>query len=518
MSRDRTVAVIAVVSAAVLALATGPVAADITTGEPDIKVHAPDNTVSPGSETVLELQVANDGDLGTGMQTDAVLTAKSVTAKVTDEGPFDVRTGRRSLGTIPDGSSVPAPVELVVPEDVEPGTYEIDVQVRYTYTEYVSQRSLRRDSDSVTRTVKIEVTDEPRFEITSVDADVQPGTSGTADVTIENVGSEPANAVRTTLTGGSGLTLDGGAAETFVGDLEPGDTATVDVDARLAETVGGAARPIEATFEYRTVDGLHRQAGPEVGSLTPAAEQSFSVDDVETTLSVGATGRVTGTVTNEGPSAVDDGVLVVTTGSERITLGEGEYALPELEPGESAEFAFDAEVSGQADPGPRQFGFVVEYTDDGAELRSDRQPSRIEVQPREPVFTIAADETIEAGGSKTVTVEITNNREETLTDITANLYADSPLSTGTDESFVDELEPGETTTVQFELSAAGSAMPNTYSVEMDFQYTDSRGDERISEVSQLPVQVTESTDGDGALSPLVIPVAVVLGIALARRR
>ncbi len=501
-----------------LSVAAGSVAADVNRGEPDIKVHAPDNTVSPGSETVLELQIANDGDLDTGTQPDAVLTAKSVTVGVTDDGPFDVRTSRRSVGTIPDGSSVPATVELVVPEDVEPGTYEIDVRVRYTYSEYVSQRTLQRDSDSVTRTVKIEVAEEPRFEITSVEGDVQPGTADTAEITVENVGSEPANAVRTTLTGSSGLTLDGGAAEAFVGDLEPGEAATVDVDARLAETVGAGARPIEATFEYRTVDGLQRQAGPAVGSLTPTAEQSFSVDGVETTLSVGSTGRVTGTVTNEGPTAVDDGVLVATTGSERITLGEGEYALPELEAGESADFAFDAEVSGQADPGPRQFGFVVEYTDGGTELRSDRQPSRIEVQPREPVFAVAANETIEAGGSKTVTVDITNNREETLTDITANLYADSPLSTGTDESFVDELEPGETTTVQFELSAAGSAMPNTYSVEMDFQYTDARGDERISGVSQLPVQVTESTDGDGSLSPLVIPVAVIIGIALARRR
>jgi hypothetical protein len=502
----------------VLALAAGPVAADVNRGEPDIEVYAPDNTVSPGSETVLELQVANDGDLDTGTQPDAVLTAKSVTARVSDDGPFDVRTSKQSVGTIPDGSSLPTSVELVVPEDVEPGTYEIDVQVSYTYTNYRSQQTLQRESDSVTRSVTIEVVDEPRFEITSVDSDVQPGTSGTADVTIRNVGSETARALRTTLTGSGGLTFDGGASRTFVGDLEPGENVTVDVDARLAASVGASDRPIEATFQYRSIDGLQRQAGPAVGSLSPVAEQSFAVDGVETTLSVGATGRVAGTVTNEGPTAVDDGVLVVTTGSERIALGEGQYALPALAPGESTNFSFDAEVSGQADPGPRQFGFVVEYTDGGAELRSDRETSRVEVEPRQPVFEVAANETIQAGGSTTLTVDITNNRAETLTDITANLYANSPLATGTDESFVDDLEPGETTTVQFELSAAGSAMPNTYSVEMDFQYTDSRGDERISEVAQLPVQVTESTDGDGSLSPLVVPVALLVGVALLRRR
>ena len=264
---------------------------------------------------------------------------------------------------------------------------------------------------------------------------------------------------------------------------------------------------------------MTRQAGPIPFGVAPVEEQSFAVDDVETTLSVGARGRVTGVVTNEGPTAVDDAVLVATTGSERIDLSEGEYALPELEPGESAAFEYEAEVSGQADPGPRQFGFVVEYTSGGSDARSDRRTARVEVAPRRPDFEVDAATELEAGSSETLTVEVTNNREETLTDITANLYADSPLSTGTDESFVDELEPGESATVRFELSAAGGATANTYPVEMDFQYTNARGDEQISDVYQEPIEVTESeSDGDGSLSPLLVPAAAGLALLIARRR
>ena len=99
-------------------------------------------------------------------------------------------------------------------------------------------------------------------------------------------------------------------------------------------------------------------------------------------------------------------------------------------------------MNGQADPGPRQSDFVVEYTSGGADARSDRQTSRVEAAPRRPDFEVDAAITLAAGSSRTLTVDVDNNREETLSDITANLYADSPLSTGTDESFVDEYTPG----------------------------------------------------------------------------
>jgi len=495
---------------------------EAVTGSPDISVYVADDEVGVGQSTV-ELQLVNRGGLQAGSGDDRPTTATGVTVSASAEGPITVETDTVATGAVTTQAPVTAPVRVTVPSDAEPGTYDLDVTVEYAYTGTV----IRPNGGTIEERaeerfdVTLRVPDEPRFAVEDVETDAQVGGDGSLFVTVRNEGTATATDARIDVrstSAGAAVGSAGAEAPTraFAGTLDPGESTTLEYDASVSAPERFSA---EATVTYEDGDGLTRRAGPIPFGVAPVDEQSFSVDDVETTLSVGARGQVTGVVTNEGPAAVDDAVLVATTGSERIDLGEGEYALPELEPGESAAFEYEAEVSGQADPGPRQFGFVVEYTSGGSDARSDRQTARVEVAPRRPDFEVDAATEIEAGSSETLTVEVTNNREETLTDITANLYADSPLSTGTDESFVDELEPGESATVRFELSAAGGATANTYPVEMDFQYTDARGDEQISEVYQEPIEVTESTsDGDGSLSPLLVPVAVGLALLVARRR
>ena len=61
------------------------------------------------------------------------------------------------------------------------------------------------------------------------------------------------------------------------------------------------------------------------------------------------------------------------------------------------------------------------------------------------------------------------------------------------------------------MSAASGASVETHPVELDFRYDDERGNDRISDVRQFPIEVTESTD-DGGLPtvPLVVGLLVVV--------
>ncbi len=492
------------------------------TGSPDISVHPVDDELSVGESTV-ELQVVNRGGLQAGSGTTRPTVATGVTVTASGSGPVTVETDTAAVGAVTTDAPATAPIRVTVPRDAAPGTYSLDVEVDYVYSGTVFQPTGGTVEQSATERfdVGVRVPDAPRFAVTDVETDAQVGGDGSLFVTVRNEGTAPATDARVAVSSTSGGATVGGESDgeptrAFAGTLAPGETTTLEYDASVSAPERFGA---EATVTYEDADGLTRRSEPVAFGVAPPSEQSFAVDGVETTLSVGDRGRLTGTVTNDGPEPVDDAVLVATTGSDRIDLGEGQYALPDLGPGESAEFAYDAEVSGQADPGPRQFGFVVEYTSGGTEVTSDRETARVDVAPRRPDFGVDVAETVEAGGSTTLTVEVTNNRAEPVTDVTANLFADSPLSTGTDESFVDELAPGESTTVRFELSVAGSATPNTYPVELDFQYTDARGDEQISDVYQEPIEVTAaSSDGDGSLSPLLVVVAVGLLVASRRRR
>ncbi|MFT4882296.1 MAG: hypothetical protein ACI9CA_001220 [Natronomonas sp.] len=121
----------------VLSVVPGPTAADVS-GEPELDAALSDNTVTPGEETQLELQVINRGDVDSGsarnpQMADRVTTARGLTVTVQDDDvPIDVRAGTKAVGTLPEGSAPPLSVPITVDEDADPGTYTVDVDVRYT--------------------------------------------------------------------------------------------------------------------------------------------------------------------------------------------------------------------------------------------------------------------------------------------------------------------------------------------------------------------------------------------------
>lgn len=514
------VVVLFVVSLSAAGLAVG----DTTRGEPDIDVYLPNNEVSPGTETQFSFQVANDARVRSGTPVERITTARAVNVEVTDEGPFDVRTGRTSIGQIRDGTVSTADFDVTVPDDIEPGTHEIRVRVRYAVTNIVTDEFDQRLSRSERATIEVHVRDDARFEVTDVTTDAQPGTTGEAEIELENVGSQAAAMTRATITGGTGVTIDGEAAEAFLGTLEPGDSERIAVDVAVAESIGTGEKPVRIDLEYRDENGIERTKSLAEG-LSPFDAQSVSIERLEDTLAVGYSGHIRGTVRNDGPTDVSDGVLVIEPVTDSLFVDERRFALPPLESGEATDFTFPTDVSGQADPGPRQVRFSVEYTNDGRTTATVGPVSeRVVVDDRRNEFSITGEDTrITAGGTTELVLTVTNERPETLRNINAKLYTDSPLSSGSDEAFVNELEPGASGEIRFDISAAGGTMAKTHPVELDFQYDTERGETVLSRTYQHPVEVEAPVDdGGGGPGPLLVGlvllvVAVGVGVWWRRR-
>ncbi|EMA45974.1 COG1361 S-layer family protein [Halobiforma nitratireducens] len=530
-TRTRTrVVVLALALAVAGVVLSAALAGAVDRGDPDVDVFLEDPEVEPGSEEVIELQVGNDGSLITGSG-EQVLTVRSGTLEVSDSGPFEVTSGSSALGTIPDGEVIPTTQRLEVPDDIEPGEHDITVEVSYTYVNPVrSDGSVDRHRATERETVTLVVREEPRFAVTDVATDVEPGGTGDAVVEIENTGPIASNQTRTSIVGGSGISVDGATpeapAEEIIGDLEPNESTKMTVDVAVDDGISAGDRPLEIDFFYEDENGIERQANGVTTTLLPAPEQTFAIDDLESTLAVGYDGRVTGTITNEGPRAVDDAVLDVTPQSESLFIEDTRYALPELEPGESTEFRYPTDVSGQADAGPRQLQFTVEYGSGDRTTATDGPISeRVVVDEKRDEFTV---ETLEAdirqGETSEVVLEITNERPETLSNIDANLYTDSPLSSPNDDAFVGELAPGESAQLRFEIGATPDAALETHPVELDFEYDTERGDTVISDVYQHPVDVgaAEDDDGDGNVGTIVTAMVMLtaagLGVGMWWRR
>ncbi len=480
-------------------------------GRPRFDAFLSQPAVTTGGESTITVDLLNRGEMRTGNDLDQrVTTARSVRVEADADGtPLEVKTQEAAIGDIPTGSPTSVPIDLAVPDDVSDGEYDVEVTVRYRYTGVISPNFNTHNDRTATERfdVTVVVDDGARFAIVDADTDAQVGGSGDVTLTVENVGDERArDAIVTGDATGSEVIVGDGTSDVFVGDWEPGENRTVTFDSTVGVDFAGEAYALRSTVQYRDSDGAERESAAARTGVTPIPKQSFPIDDVLGTLEVGYSGTVTGTLENDGPLDVDDAVLIAEPQSDRVQFGESRYALPDLADGESTDFTFDADVSGQADPGPRQIRFTVEYTSGDGTVAID-STDRVEVAPRQPEFELVSDAaTIPAGETRRVTFEITNQRPERLSSINAGLYADSPLSAVDDEAFVSGLDPGESAEIWFEVAAAGDASVKTHPVELDFRYDDERGNDRISDVTQYPVEVTEPVD-DGRDIPW-IPIAI----------
>lgn len=484
--------------------------------EPNVSVYLPDNEVSAGTDAQLLLEVANEGHPRDRSDSPDILAARGVSLEVTDPGPFEIRSDQRSLGTIQDGGVSTAEVGISVPSDLRPGEYEIETTVAYGYIDDDADENVTRPVEA-TETVRVEVRSEPRFELETIDSDVRADRSGEVRLQLTNVGQETASAAEATIAGGGGLVVDDGSTDVFLGTLEPGQSTRITVDARLTEEASVERKPIEATVSYRDANDVPRESAPRSANVTPGPEQAFEVLFLEDTLSVGYEGEITGTFLNRGPETLEDGVLVIEPATETVFVEESRYALPELEAGEQTDFVYPADVSGQADPGPRQVRFTLEYDSGGSEPAvSDQRTDRIVVDERQPEFDVTGDVAVEAGDSTEFILEITNNRPVALSDINAQVYADDPLSVDSDEAYVDALEPGESAEISFQVGVDGDAMIKTYPIELDFQYDTPGGDTQLSDTYQHPIDIVEADDDGGLLGGLAggLGLAILAGTVL----
>ncbi|WP_394348184.1 COG1361 S-layer family protein [Halorubrum sp. GN11_10-6_MGM] len=492
-------------------------------GSPDLDVFAPNPNLVPGRTNQITLQIANDGNLrfGNAANSDIVTTARNVRAEVEASGPLSVESGETSIGSVTTGAPGELPVSLNVPQGVEPGTYSLDLDLTYGYISSGESRTV-----TVSRDVEVRVRDDARFQVVDIDSDAQIGDSGTVEATIENVGAETAhNADVTFGTQSSSVTVSDGQSDTVrIEEIEPGETTSVAYEVGVASDLPVQQYTLAGSVQFEDPDGITRtDDGLSLGIL-PLAEQEFAFTNVESQLRVAEDGELVGTVRNDGPVPARSVVVQYAGNSQSVIPAERSTAVGTLDSGESANFTLPISISGEAESGLRSLDMAVQYRNGEDELRAfEDLVVDAEIAPERDRFDVAVENrTIQSDGARTVDVTVTNNLNETASDVEARLFADDPLDTGdTDTGYVQSLDSGETTTMTFELTTTGSATPgSTYPISLDFRYDDADGDSQLTDTYRVPIDVIES-EGGGLPLPVIIVALLVVGtgaLVVYRRR
>jgi len=530
-------AVVGLIVVAALAATPAVAAEEQVVGSPEIDVSVADNRFGPSERATLDIVLSNSGNIRSGGPAEyeeRVKTARNVRVSV-NEGrtPIDLKTGTITLGSVRDG--VPRSASFVIETDrsVEPGRYEIPVEIEYDSTRVVEYlktatppgytgASYSDFERSVTETVEIVVEREPRFEVVSAGASsLYAGDTGIYELTLRNVGDETANDATVRLTSGSRniafgpLTNPRPSTSVSASEVEPGETTTVSAKVNADTETTPGEYPVTARVGFFNRNGV-RDVSDNLSTDVPVGdERSFRIENLEAeSLRVGENDVVvTGNVVNEG-AAVAYNAVVTVSAQGAITPTGPESAVGDLTPNGSERVGFRLAVSEDAEPGNRSLAFGVEYENENGDLRRTDTPVRKRVTVGEQVddFEVVDVETsVTAGGSDELRVDVRNTGDATVSDVNAKVFLNDPLSSSDNSAFLAEMDAGETKTAVYTVSATGDAVAKEYAASLEVRYEDTTGDTELSDGLSFGLPVSESSGG----IPTIYVVAFVLVIVVA---
>jgi len=460
-----------------------------------------DSQARVGSTGTVAVTVEN---VGTETASDAALTMESRNAELSFGG---ATTASRDLGEWRPGETRTVEYRVLSERSAGPQPYAFDVTAEYEDSDGV-------DRTSRTRTVAVTPREEQTFAVESVESTVAVGNTGTITVEMRNEGPIAVTDASVELASRTpALTFSGSqSASRFAGTWEPGETRTLEYDVTATDDADTRTYAMDTTVTYQDDEGDTESAPARSLGVEPDPEQSFDIDEATSTLRVGEEGTIEGRVVNTGQADVRNAVVVFETDKRTVTPLETEVPVGDLAAGETATFSIPVEISESGEPGSKQYSMEVQYRNSDGDLRtSDTIDVSADVGPDQRTFGLETDgTTLSPGSGTTLEVTVTNTGDERFTDISANMFADSPISVQDDEAFIGALDPGESETVRFSVGASGGALAKNYPVSVDFQYDEPDGDTKLSQTYRLSVSVEETEDGGPSLILVGAVVFVVL--------
>ncbi|WP_435068984.1 COG1361 S-layer family protein [Haloplanus sp. C73] len=532
----RRITILAVVGLLLLAPVVPAVASSVVTGNPELQYSVADDTFQANERATLSVVASNDGNIedgGIGRFEDQVQTARSVQMDIREgqlDSTIDVKTGTVTAGSIGPGGTARFDFNLEI-GDAEPGTYTVPVEVTYRHASAVIYDETPSGPAEIeyvwterTKTVDLTIHIDERAEFDVVSEGTNrlfSGDTGSLAFTIKNTGTQTArNASVQLSSGGEGVFFGSPSAPSretsvFVQSLAPNETRRVSVQVGATSDVSPGEYPVDAVVSYRDENDIGQQSDTLTTGVEVRGERTFALEDLSTSnFRVDESeATISGRVVNTGPAPARN-VVVRMRNHGSVSPTNGEAAVGTLAPGESAQVSFTAVIPSEAEPGSNSVGFDVEYENADGDVRTTSNPIRktVAIEPERDRFEVTnISTTVTPGGTAQLSAEVQYVGDDPISAVNARLFTSDPLSTSDDGAYLGQMEPGETDTATFRISATSDALPKEYASSIEVRYDETDGDTEFTDGMSIGVSVNEP-EGGPPVVPIVVAVVLVLVI------
>jgi hypothetical protein len=341
-------------------------------GSPDLTAAVSGtNEFLPGDSAVIPVRLQNKGlnqykfvQSSIITRDDLPNTAKLITVALgPGDSPIVIKSDPQMVGDLKGGSSTLVDFSVKIPSTAPAGTYELPLQIRYTYLWEADQYGTdtiqflyREKNETVLLPVKIKPV--LQFSVVTFDTEhLNAGTEGYLNLVCQNTGQEGAEKVvlKVARNGNSPVIPTDGS--TFIGSLPSGANATAKFRISVSKNAEAQEYPLDVYMTYEnsegdTVDTDRTTIGVPVGKKV-----EFTVDSGGIVISPGQKKVITVRYTNTGVATVYSAQARISA-VDPFTSDDDNAFLGTLAPGETAEAVFEVSVDSSATP--KEYGLDSE--------------------------------------------------------------------------------------------------------------------------------------------------------------
>jgi len=276
----------------------------------------------------------------------------------------------------------------------------------------------------------------------------------------------------------------------FIGDIEPGEKATVSFDIAISDDAITKEYPIKIVADYYDANGQSKQSTTGIFGILITKKSEFLVTDVEVFgTDAGGEGTIEVTIKNDGEEDVYSAVASLNLKSPFSILDNTAF-IGDLKPEESKTALFKVQISEDASEKQYPLDVKISYEDTNHNKKEYTTATFGVSTEKKMDFEIVKVETdLEVGSKGLIEITFKNTGNEVVKDAVARISAVTPFSSTDDTAFLGMINPGETKVGKFQIKADSDALSKEYALNSEIKYTSADGNTKIGDVMKAAFEV-----------------------------